>query len=229
MPPTRPGPPRHDPAWFTCIPPRSLCASGHNDARVDDAAPRADQHLAPSSKPESKPNPAPDGLLPAHRCPPGQLLHAPQTRAKTENPIGQHPRPAASCFGGYRTPAGARFPSHTRTFRLTIGASDNGHSLSAIFPVSPPRTAHFAKEQSGTDSEKAGDPDDRWRDRPATVPLWVHLEERPRLAGHAAHAKNSNSVTGLSARSSAMQRQTVRKSGPDDCSVPHRRFLERLK
>jgi len=111
MPPTRPGPPRHDPAWFTCIPPRSQCASGHNDARVDDAAPRADQHLTPSSKPESKPNPAPDGLPPAHRCPPGQLLHAPQTRAKTENPIGQHPRPATSCFGGYRTPAGARFPS----------------------------------------------------------------------------------------------------------------------
>ena len=120
-------------------------------------------------------------------------------------------------------------PAHIRKFRLAIRAPDNGHSLSAIFPVSPPRTAHFAKEQSGTDSEKAGDPDDRWRDRPATVPLWVHLEERPRLAGHAAHAKNSNSVTGLSARSSAMQRQTVRKSGPDDCSVPHRRFLERLK
>lgn len=135
MPPTRPGPPRHDPAWFTCIPPRSLCASGHNDARVDDAAPRADQHLTPSSKPESKPNPAPDGLLPAHRCPPGQLLHAPQTRAKTENPIGQHPRPAASCFGGYRTPAGARFPSQFQTSTPELRLPETGHSFMFWFPL----------------------------------------------------------------------------------------------
>lgn len=150
MPPTRPGPPRHDPAWFTCIPPRSLCACGHNDARVDDAAPRADQHLTPSSKPESKPNPAPDGLLPAHRCPPGQLLHAPQTRAKTENPIGQYPRPAASCFGGYRTPAGARFPSQTRSLSLYAQDPETRRSSHNQIPVFHVRQAISGKTQLGT-------------------------------------------------------------------------------
>ena len=31
---------------------------------------------------------------------------------KTEKPIAHRGRPAASCLGGYRTPAGARYPSH---------------------------------------------------------------------------------------------------------------------
>lgn len=41
--------------------------------------------------------------------------------------------------------------------------SDDGRSLSAIFPASLSPTGHFGKEQSGTDFGKAGDPDDHWR------------------------------------------------------------------
>lgn len=35
----------------------------------------------------------------------------PQGRRKTENPIAHRVRPAGSCSEGYRTPAGARYPS----------------------------------------------------------------------------------------------------------------------
>lgn len=47
--------------------------------------------------------------------------------------------------------------AYTRSFRLAIRAPDNGHSLSAICPVSPSSTGHFGKEQSGTDFGKADD------------------------------------------------------------------------
>jgi len=56
--------------------------------------------------------------------------------------------------------------AHTQTFRLAIWAADNGHSLSAIFPVSPSPTGHFGNEKSGTDFGKGGGSDGSRRDRP---------------------------------------------------------------
>jgi hypothetical protein len=61
--------------------------------------------------------------------------------------------------------------AHSRTFRLAVQASDNGHSLSTTFPVSQSPTGHFGKEQSGTDFGKAGAPDGRWRGRRGAIPL----------------------------------------------------------
>lgn len=137
MTPTQPGPQRHDPAWLTCIPPRGLCASGDGDAHAEDAAPRADQHLTPLSQPKFKREPAPDDVVSAQQYTPIRPLDAPQTDAKTEKPIGQHPRPAASCFGGYRTPAGARFPSHNPSFAGPSQSPNFRHlfiSLDGSFP-----------------------------------------------------------------------------------------------
>jgi hypothetical protein len=45
--------------------------------------------------------------------------------------------------------------AQTRTFRLAIRAPNNGHSLSAIFPVSPSPIVHFGKNELGTDFGKA--------------------------------------------------------------------------
>lgn len=45
--------------------------------------------------------------------------------------------------------------AQTRTFRLAIRAPNNGHSLSAIFPVSPSSIGHFGKKELGTDFGKA--------------------------------------------------------------------------
>ena len=45
--------------------------------------------------------------------------------------------------------------AQTRTFSLAIRAPNNGHSLSAIFPVSPSLIGYFGKEELGTDFGKA--------------------------------------------------------------------------
>jgi len=60
--------------------------------------------------------------------------------------------------------------AHTRTFTLTIRASNNGHSFSAIFPVSPSPIGHFGKKQSGTDFGKAKPAGIRQRDRSGEIP-----------------------------------------------------------
>ncbi len=59
---------------------------------------------------------------------------------------------------------------HTRTFNLAIRAPDNGHSLSATFPVSPSPIGYFRKEQSGTDFGKAEPAGVRQRDRGDKIP-----------------------------------------------------------
>ena len=60
--------------------------------------------------------------------------------------------------------------AHIRTFRLAIRAPNSGHSLSAIFPVSPSPIGHFGKEQLGTDFGKAKPAGVRQRDRGGEVP-----------------------------------------------------------
>jgi hypothetical protein len=112
----RPGPPRHDPAWPQYIPPRSPCASGNGAARAGDVTCRANVHPVPQLRAQSMQN-ATHGRCPAcQRRGPERPRRPPLTKAKPENPIGYRSRPAASCFGGNRTPAGARFPSHVRPF-----------------------------------------------------------------------------------------------------------------
>jgi hypothetical protein len=44
QPPTQPGPPRHDPAWLTCILPRGQCASGKDHAHARAPATSAMSH-----------------------------------------------------------------------------------------------------------------------------------------------------------------------------------------
>lgn len=58
----------------------------------------------------------------------------------------------------------------TRTFRVAIRAPNNGHSLSAIFPVSPSPIADFGKEHLGTNFGKATPAGVRQRDRGSDVP-----------------------------------------------------------
>ena len=48
----------------------------------------------------------------AETCAIRQPSRTPHDKAKPEKPIAHRPWPAASCLGGYRTPAGARYPSH---------------------------------------------------------------------------------------------------------------------
>jgi hypothetical protein len=70
-------------------------------------------------------------------------------------------------------------PAHaqTRTFRLAIRAPSNGHSLSAIFPVSPSPIGHFGKEQSGTDFGQAKPLGVRQRDQGGRCPPDVRLRD----------------------------------------------------
>lgn len=56
-----------------------------------------------------------------------------------------------------------------RTFKLAIQAPNNGHSLSAIFPVSPSPIGDFGKEQLGKDFRKAKPAGVRHRDRGGQV------------------------------------------------------------
>jgi len=53
---------------------------------------------------------------------------------------------------------------------MAIRGPETGHSLSAIFPVSPSPTVHCGKEQSGTDFGKRGALDGSGRDRPGDCP-----------------------------------------------------------
>jgi len=116
MTPTRPGPPRHDPAWLACIPPRGQCASGEDHAHALDTSNERNVTSAARTGPIS----ASDNTSRGQHRPDQDLcrrLSRPVAQhPKSEKPIGQHPWPAASCLGGYRTPAGARFPSHKATF-----------------------------------------------------------------------------------------------------------------
>ena len=66
--------------------------------------------------------------------------------------------------------SGVSANAHTRTFRLAIRATNNGHSLSAIFPVSPSPIGHFGKEQLGTDFGKAKLAGVGQRDRGGEIP-----------------------------------------------------------
>ena len=120
MPPTRPGPPRHDPAWLALIPPRDLCASGDDDAHAIDTG--SERSVTSAARQGSIS--ASEGASDGQHCPDqdvcGGLPRPAAQQPKTEKPIGQHPGPAASCFGGNRTPAGARFPSHLSPFRTVI-------------------------------------------------------------------------------------------------------------
>ena len=67
--------------------------------------------------------------------------------------------------------------AQTRTFRLAIRAPVNGHSLSAILPVSLYATGHFEKEQSGTDFGKGRAPDGSRRTRPGDFSAMGRLRE----------------------------------------------------
>jgi hypothetical protein len=71
--------------------------------------------------------------------------------------------------GSYR-PTLPGSSAHNRTMGMAIRGPETGHSLSAIFPVSPFPTVHFGKEQSGTDFGKRGAPDGSSRDRPGDCP-----------------------------------------------------------
>lgn len=51
-----------------------------------------------------------------------------------------------------------------------IGASDNGHSLSTVFSVSPSAKGHFGKEELGTDFGRGCAPDGSQRERPSNLP-----------------------------------------------------------
>ena len=114
-PPQRPGPPRHDPAWLAFNAPRRSCACGDDAARAGDTAYRSGGHLKPRSWPISTLQAAHEGHVPTRRCASSQPVRPPHNEPEAEKPIGHRPGPAASCFGGYRTPRGARYPSQIRT------------------------------------------------------------------------------------------------------------------
>ena len=64
---------------------------------------------------------------------------------------------ACECPGlGPISPALPGSSAHTRTFRLAIGASNIGHSLSATFPVSPFPRGPLGKGELGTVFGKKG-------------------------------------------------------------------------
>ena len=65
--------------------------------------------------------------------------------------------------------------AQTRTLRLAIRAPDNGHSFSAIFPVSPFPKTHFGKEQSGTDFGKEAALDGSRREHPGDCPRYAFV------------------------------------------------------
>lgn len=82
----RPGPPRHDPAWPGITTRRSSCAAGDDAAHSNDAAQRTNYDLRPLALPESRPDAAAEGNVPAHHYAVAPPLHAPHTGAKSENP-----------------------------------------------------------------------------------------------------------------------------------------------
>ena len=112
-PPPRPGLPRHDPAWLGHTALRKSYAFGDDVARAGDTAHRFGDHLEPRSWPTSTLQAAREGHVPARRCASRQPVRPPHSGPKPEKPIAHPPWPAASCFGGYRTPSGARYPSQS--------------------------------------------------------------------------------------------------------------------
>lgn len=105
-------------SWLGLTALRKSCASGDEAPRAGDPANRSDDHLEPRSWTPSTRRTAPASHVRTRRCASRRPMRPPHDRAKTEIPIGPRPWPAASCFGGYRSPAGIRYPSHTRTFTL---------------------------------------------------------------------------------------------------------------
>jgi len=65
------------------------------------------------------------------RCTSERPARTPHAGAKPENPIAHRPWPAAPCFGGYRTPAGARFPSKKSAFTAVGGFPETGRWFSS--------------------------------------------------------------------------------------------------
>ena len=149
MTPTRPGPARHDSAWLALIQPRGLYAPGDDDAHAIDTGSKRSVTSTARQGSISASEGASDGQ---HR--PDQdvcrgLSRPAAQQPKTEKPIGQHPRPAASCFGGYRTPAGARFPSQLQPFSRSAQRPETGHlPCRDIFPFSHVPTTVSARKRS---------------------------------------------------------------------------------
>ena len=65
----------------------------------------------PRSRPPSELGTAPRGHVPARQSASRQPSHEPHVGAKSKIPIGHRSWSAASSSGGYRTPAGIRYPS----------------------------------------------------------------------------------------------------------------------
>ncbi len=61
---------------------------------------------------------------------------------------------------------------------MAIRAPETGHSLSAMFPVSPPPTGHFGKSNREQILGNGVPLDALAVIAPATVPLWVPNRER---------------------------------------------------
>ncbi|WP_375249377.1 transposase [Sphingomonas sp.] len=113
----RPEPPSRDPAWLEHIPPRSTCASGKDAARAGDIASCTDKRFNRLSRPRFRPEALPDYRIAGRRGRSRWSSRCPANHAKTAFPIDQRSWHAASCLGGYRTPAGARFPSQKQPSR----------------------------------------------------------------------------------------------------------------
>ena len=90
----------------------------------------------------------------------------PPSRCRSIGPVIPTPcdtpprRPTSRPTDGSSLPASPDPPpasgsAQMRTFRLTIRTPNNGHTFSAIFPVSPSTGGHFGKEQLGTAFGKA--------------------------------------------------------------------------
>ena len=78
--------------------------------------------------------------------------------------------------GSYR-PTLPGSSAHNRRMGMAIRGPETGHSLSAIFPVSPSPIGHFGKEQSGTDFGQAKPLGVRQRDRGGRFPPDVRLRD----------------------------------------------------
>jgi len=109
----------------------------------------ADNTSDPRHHPASRPNTAS-----GHHCGPDRLAcrcspHPPVRHPKTENPIAQRLWPAASCFGGYRTPAGARYPSQRWTFGSAPWLLNIGHWFITDLATADGRTQSVSTSLSG--------------------------------------------------------------------------------
>jgi hypothetical protein len=106
----------------------------------------------------------------------------------------------------FSTNSGHSASAQTRTFRLAIRApNNNGHSFSAIFPVSPSPIGYFGKEKLGTDFGKAKLAGVRQRDRGGETPRSTFAFGK---AGSTAIAKTGRSIDRRSSESLAQKLQT---------------------